>query len=139
MTKLLTKILTTGASLVSIGFGVWHFFVPKIWNWYSSMDAAATELAVAVRAVNIFFSLSLVLFGLVNVFLVFDPRGRKYPLMLVLGASCILWLVRVLFQIIHPQGSMRPGLQYGMLAAFVFVFMCYLISLVLTAVDKSYG
>ena len=88
MPRLLTKMLTTGASLVSIGFGVWHFFVPKIWNWYSYMDAAATELIVAVRAINVFFSLSLVLFGLVNLFLVFDPRGRKYPLMIVLGASC---------------------------------------------------
>jgi len=139
MPRLLTKILTTGASLVSIGFGVWHFFVPKIWNWYSYMDAAATELAVAVRAVNVFFSLSLVLFGLVDIFLVFDPRGRKYPLMIVLGASCILWLVRVLFQIIHPQGSMRPGLQYGMLSAFAIVSLCYLISFLLTAVDKSLG
>jgi hypothetical protein len=137
MPRLLTKILTTGASLVSIGFGVWHFFVPKIWNWYSYIDAAATELIVAVRAINVFFSLSLVLFGLVNLFLVFDPRGRKYPLMIVLGASCILWLVRVLFQIIRPQGSMRPMLQSGTLAAFAIVFLCYLISFILTAVDKS--
>ena len=136
---MITRILTSIASLVSIGFGIWHFFVPRAWNWYSYIDAAATELIVAVRAINAFFSLSLVLFGLVNILLVFDPRGRKYPLIIVLSASCVLWLFRVLFQIIHPQGSMRPGLQYGMLAAFVFVFLCYLISLILTAVDKSHG
>jgi hypothetical protein len=135
---LLTKILVTAASAISIGFGVWHFTVPKAWHWYSYMDAAATELSVAVWAVNVLFSLSLVLFGLVNLFLVFDSRARRYPLLVVLGASSILWLVRVLLQIVNPQGSMRPVLQYGMLAAFVFVFLCYLVSLVLVAGDKSF-
>ena len=139
MLRLLTKIFVTIAGVISMGFGIWHFFVPKIWNWYSYIDASATELIVAVRAINAFFSMSLVLFGLMNVFLAFDPRGRKYPLMIVLSASCVLWLVRIIFQIIHPQGSMRPVLQYGMLATFVFVLFCYLVSLVLTAVDKSNG
>jgi hypothetical protein len=93
-------------------------------------------LVIAVRAINVFFSLSLVLFGLVNIFLVFDHRGRKYPLMIVLSASCVLWLVRVLFQIIYPQGSQSSILEYGMLSAFVIVFLCYLISLVLIVVEK---
>ena len=135
----MTKIFVAFASVISIGFGAWHFFVPKIWNWYSYIAASATELTVAVRAINVFFSLSLVLFGLMNIFLAFDPRGRKYPLLIVLSASCVLWLARVIFQIIHPQGSTRPVLQYGMLSTFVIMFLCYLVSLVMTAVDTSRG
>ncbi len=64
--NLLVKILVMIGSSASIGFGVWHFFVPKAWKWYSYIDANATELAAAVRAINAFFSLSLVLFGIVT-------------------------------------------------------------------------
>lgn len=63
MDMLLSRILITVGSGVSIGFGIWHFFVPRIWNWYSYIDASATELILAVRALNLLFSLSLVLFG----------------------------------------------------------------------------
>ncbi len=61
------KILVTFGSLASIGFGIWHFFVPRAWKWFSYIDANATELVAAVRAINVFFSLSLVLFGIVNI------------------------------------------------------------------------
>jgi len=64
------KVLTCIASLVSIGFGVWHFFVPKIWKWYSYIDIKASELVLAVKATNIFFSLSLVLIGVMNIVLI---------------------------------------------------------------------
>ena len=46
-----------GAS-ASVGFGMWHFFVPKAWKWYSYIDINATELVAAVRAINVFFSFS---------------------------------------------------------------------------------
>jgi hypothetical protein len=64
--NLLAKILVTIGSTASIGFGIWHFSVPKVWKWYSYIDPTATELIVAVRAINVFFSLSLVLFGIME-------------------------------------------------------------------------
>ena len=56
--NLLVKILVIFGSSASIGFGIWHFFVPKAWKWYSYIDSNATELVAAVRAINAFFSLS---------------------------------------------------------------------------------
>lgn len=126
---LLLKLLVTFGSSVSIGFGVWHFFVPKAWKWYSYMAPAATELAVAVRAINVFFSLSLVLFGLMNILFIFGARANRYAVIVLLAATCVLWLTRLAFQIIYPQGSINPALQYGMLVAFVIVTLCYLVSL----------
>jgi hypothetical protein len=38
------KILVMIGSSASIGFGIWHFFVPTAWNWYSYIDSNATEL-----------------------------------------------------------------------------------------------
>ena len=128
--NLLIKILVILGSSASIGFGIWHFFVPRAWKWYSYMDINATELVVAVRAINAFFSLSLVLFGIVNILLIYGDRSNKYSIIVLLAATCILWLTRVLFQVVYPQGSLYPGLQYGMLSAFVIVSLCYIIALI---------
>jgi hypothetical protein len=129
--NLLVKIFVMIGSSASIGFGIWHFFVPNVWNWYSYIDINATELVAAVRAINAFFSLSLVLFGMVNILLVYGDRSNRYSIIVMLAATCILWLTRVAFQVIYPQGSLYPGLQYGMLSAFMIIALCYAISLMM--------
>jgi hypothetical protein len=116
-------------SIASIGFGIWHFFVPEIWKWSSYIASDATELVVAVRAINMLLSLSLVLFGIVNILLVFGGRANRYSIIVMLAATCVLWLTRLVFQIIYPQGSMNSVLQYGMLSAFIIVSLCYIIAL----------
>jgi len=127
--NLLVMILVIFGSSASIGFGIWHFFVPTAWKWYSYIDINATELVAAVLAINAFFSLSLVLFGIVNILLIYGDRSNRYSIIVMLAATCVLWLTRVSFQVIYPQGSLYPGLQYGMLSAFVIITLCYLISL----------
>ena len=137
--NLLVKIFVMIGSSASIGFGIWHFFVPKAWNWYSYIDINATELVAAVRAINVFFSLSLVLFGIVNILLIYGDKSNRYSIIVMLAATSILWLTRVLFQVIYPQGSLYPGLQYGMLSAFMIVSLCYVISLMYYLVPKTSG
>jgi hypothetical protein len=132
----LVKILVMVGSSTSIGFGVWHFFVPKAWNWYAYIDARATELIVAVRAINVFFSLSLVLFGVLNLLFIYGGKANRYSIIVMLAATCILWLTRLVFQLIYPQGSLNPVLQYGMLSAFIVVNLCYLISLFVVVLQK---
>jgi hypothetical protein len=134
--KLLVKILVMIGSSASIGFGMWHFFVPKAWNWYSYIDINATELVAAVRAINVFFSLSLVLFGIVNILFIYGDKSNRYSIIVMLAATCILWMTRVAFQLIYPQGSMNAVLQYGMLSAFIIVSLCYIISLYIMVSQK---
>ena len=134
--NLFVKILVTVGSTASIGFGIWHFFVPKAWNWFSYMDARATELIVAVRAINVFFSLSLVLFGLLNMLFVHGGKANRYSIIVMLTATCFLWLTRLVFQLIYPQGTINPVLQHGMLSAFIVINLCYLISLCMIASQK---
>lgn len=129
---LLVKIFVMIGSSASIGFGVWHFFVPGLWNWYAYIDSHATELVAAVRAINIFFSLSLVLFGIINMLLIFGGKANRYSIIVVLAATSLLWLTRVFLQVIYPQGSLYPGMQYGLLAAFTLISLCYVISLMIT-------
>lgn len=132
------RILITLGSAASIGIGIWHFFVPTIWNWDSYINDSATELVVAVRALNVFFSLSLVLFGLMNLLMVFGPRTSRYAAFVVLGPTCLLWSARVVMQLLYPQGSMNAILQYGLLLSFASVLVCYAVSLFVVAARKDF-
>lgn len=125
------KILTYAGSIVSIGFGMWHFFVPTIWKWYSYIDVKALELVLAIRATNIFFSFSLVLIGLMNIVLVSSRHSSKHTIITILAVNIILWLTRVVLQIIAPQGTINFFIQYGMLSTFVLVLILYVGALVL--------
>ena len=130
------RILTLVGSVCTAGFGVWHFFVPKAWNWYSYIAPEATELVTAVRAINVFFSLSLVLFAVVDVLIVFGAKSRCASVVL-LTATAVLWAVRCALQVIYPQGSINPILQYGMLAAFMLIFACFACAALLAAFGKQ--
>jgi hypothetical protein len=48
-----------------------------------------------------------------------------YPLVVVLGASSLPWLARVVMQMICPQGTINQAMQYGMLSGFRVVFLFY--------------
>lgn len=137
--NLLVKILVIIGSLSSIGFGIWHFFVPKLWNWYSFIDPKATELIVAVRAINVFFSLVLVMFGIINILFIYGDHANRFSILVMLTVTSILWLTRLSFQLIYPQGSLYPGLQYGMLAAFAIIALCHLIPLLMIWIQKDVG
>jgi hypothetical protein len=112
-------------SVISIGFGIWHFFVPSIWNWYGYIAPEATELVLAVRAINVFFSLCLVLTGAANLLAMALGALHERSFAILLGVSLILWILRVAMQIAYPQGSMLPALQFGMLGAFLFCAALY--------------
>lgn len=119
----------TIGSVISIGFGLWHFFVPSIWNWYSYFDKTATELMIAVQAINIFFSLLLVLLGIANMLFVFRRLQDNFPTSVMLSISTILWTTRVILQLVYPQGSQNPIIQYSMLLTFILVWGCFTLSL----------
>ena len=136
--NLLVKIFVMIGSSASIGFGIWHFFVPNAWKWYSYIDSNATELVAAVRAINAFFSLSRVLFGIINILLIYGDRSNRYSIIVTLAATSLLWLTRVAFQLMYPQGSLYPGLQYGMLTAFLIISFCYITSLLVILSQKAF-
>jgi len=128
---MLSKVFCTVGSVITIGFGLWHFFVPKIYNWYSYINKDAPELVAAVRAINLFFSLSLVLFGTTNLIFAYLIKDSKSGFAVMMAVSAVLWIARVIMQIFYPQGSTSSALQYGMLSCFVIVFLLFTFSFIL--------
>lgn len=133
----LSTFMVTASSLVSIAFGLWHFFVPGIWDWYSYVNAESPELVIAIRATNVFFSLSLVLFGALNLLFVYRKPMVGYYVRTLLWANVLLWATRVGLQITYPQGTEMTGLAPLMLFIFSAVLAGYLIPLFIWPVLRS--
>ena len=70
---------------------------------------SATELVLAVRAVNVFFSLSLVLFGVMNLLMAYGQNANRYSVLVVLGATCVLGPPGWSAASSYPQGSAGGG------------------------------
>ncbi len=132
---MLVRVLTTAGSIITIGFGMWHFFVPTIWHWHTYIDSKATELVRAIQAINICFSLSLVLIGLMNILFIWSGETNRFSILVVLSASVGLWVTRLILQIAYPQGSITPSLRYGMLLTFLLVTALYFASFVVIVVQ----
>jgi hypothetical protein len=137
MNNSLVKILVTIGSIISIGFGLWHFFVPSIWDWYSYIVPEATELVIAIRAINFLFSLLLILLGVANILCVFKFSKYKFQTIIIFSISTILWATRVILQIVYPQGSQNQIIQYSMLVIFSIVLACFSISLLQILTQKE--
>ncbi|MBU0528301.1 hypothetical protein KKF86_00875, partial [bacterium] len=56
--KFANIILIVGL-LISCAFGVWHFFIPYQFHWYSYIPSAPREIIVSIDWINFFFSLFL--------------------------------------------------------------------------------
>ena len=134
--RILCRILVTVGSAVTICLGLWHFFIPKIWDWYSYISPNAPELVIAVRAINMFFSLCLVLFGVVNILFIHGTNSNRYSVTVMLSATSILWLVRSVLQVAYPQGSQNPAIQYGMLVLFIATLLCFSVPLLIISSQK---
>jgi hypothetical protein len=78
-----------------------------------------------------------VLFGIVNLLLIYGNKSNRYSIIVMLAATCIMWVTRSVFQLIYPQGSISPVLQYGMLSAFIIISLCYIVSLLIMVSQKS--
>ncbi len=113
---------------VALGFGLWHFFVPGLYGWQSYVPDAPQSLVDAVAATNFFLSFSLSMVGASNIVMPLladseTPLGRYW-----LWANVGLWTTRAVYQVMRPQGSHNPALQWGMTGAFVLTDLLFIIA-----------
>jgi hypothetical protein len=133
-TNKLFRLLVIAGGTVSVGFGIWHFFVPATYGWWAAIVDETGELVRAVRAINIFFSLSLAIFGLQSILFTLHEWANLFVMRVQLAAMTALWTARVALQIAYPQGALI-GIAPIMLGSFVIVLLCFLVPLVLVRAE----
>jgi hypothetical protein len=113
---------------VALGFGLWHFAVPGIYGWQSYVPDAPQSLVDAVAATNFFMSFSLSLVGATNIAMPLlsdsaEPVSRYW-----LWANVGLWTTRAVYQLVKPQGTHNPALQWGMAGAFIATDLLFIVA-----------
>ncbi|KAF0214624.1 MAG: hypothetical protein FD178_2256 [Ignavibacteria bacterium] len=127
----LEKILLVVGGSITLCFGVWHFFVPTKYNWFSYTPSLPSELKRAIEASNFFLSTMLVLFGIVTMYFAISETSEVKIMMITMS---VLWLIRTIYQIVEPQGSLIPGLTVILTVVFFATSLCFIIPLILIGV-----
>ena len=122
--------------LVTLGFGVWHVFIPSMFGWYDYLQDDPVELSRAIGASNFFLSFSLSLIGATSVAFpsLFPDSGPANTVWL--WANVGLWTARSIYQAVAPQGSQVPGLAQSMLAGFIVTDLLFIFSAVVNSLPQ---
>lgn len=128
LTVSLGDVCQIAGGTVALGFGLWHFTVPGAYGWQSYVPEAPQTLVDAVAATNFFMSFSLSLIGASNIVMPLlaesaTPVGRYW-----LWANVGLWTTRAAYQLVKPQGSHNPALQWGMTGAFILTDLLFIVA-----------
>lgn len=131
------KILLIVGGSITLCFGVWHFFVPTNYKWFSYLTTVPNELKNAIKASNFFISAMLVILGVETLYFTIVESSEIAIIMILMSG---LWLIRTVYQIVNPQGSSIQHRAEVMTAIFVFASLCFIIPLIIelvNAVNKS--
>ena len=132
----LEKILLVVGGIITLCFGVWHFFVPTKFNWFGYIPSLPSELKRAIEASNFFLSTMLLLLGIVTMYFAINETPEIKIMMILMS---MLWLARTIYQIVKPQGSLVSGLSVMITAVFVLTASCFIIPLILTCIKIING
>jgi hypothetical protein len=126
MKKIIIVFLNT-ACIISCIVGILHFFAPYLFQWYSYIPGAPIEIYQSINYIN--FCFSLLLTGISLLLIVVQKKlfaGLK-ELRLFYAFFCLVWLSRVIIQIIWPWPS---SLQILLVIGFVMEFIFTLIPII---------
>ena len=82
--------------------GVWHFFVPWLYQWYTYIPQEYQNLIVGIDYTNLCFSL--LLFGSSFILLLWGKKvfARNKEALTIYGFITLVWLFRVGLTVIEP-------------------------------------
>ena len=87
---------------LSLLVGIWHFFVPRLYRWYSYIPQEYQNLIVGIDYTNLCFSL--LLSGLSFILLVWGKKvfARNKEALTIYGFITLVWLLRASLTVIEP-------------------------------------
>jgi magnesium-transporting ATPase (P-type) len=117
--------------IVSMLFGVWHFFVPYIFQWYSYIPGEYENLIVGIDYTNFFFSLLLTGISLLLIVLGKKVFSGNKETLVFYGFLGFVWFCRTAITFIEPW-PLEPvawaayGQQISAILVFVLLFIPFI-------------
>ena len=101
MKKLMKVMYYLGLSL-SMAVGIWHFFVPHLYQWYDYLPMQYENLIVGIDYTNYFFSLLLTGLSLLLILSGKKAFAANREIIVFYGFLAFVWLNRALITFVHP-------------------------------------
>jgi hypothetical protein len=122
------KILYYAGTTLSLLVGIWHFFVPRMFQWYSYIPNEYENLIVGIDWTNFFFSLLLSGLSLLLIILSKKVFAVNKDVFAFYGFLVFVWLCRAAITFIEPW-PLEPiaWAAYGQQIAAFFIFILLLI------------
>lgn len=114
-----TKVLFNIACIISFMVGLVHFFAPYAFKWYSYILDAPVEIYQSINYINFCFSFLLSGFSLILLLVQKQLFAGLKELKIFYFFFILLWLSRVIVQIVWPWPS---SLQFWLVVAFALEF-----------------
>lgn len=130
------KIYIITGLVITLMFGIWHLFVPKLYKWFSYIPETPQELKNAITATNFFLSLALILISVLSYLVFYYSNPSDIIIRIICVPLGMLWLARLIYQVFIPQGLMIHNLRYYLLIIFLIPTLCFILPLINTLGGK---
>jgi hypothetical protein len=96
------KVLYYAGTTLSLLVGIWHFFVPWMFQWYSYIPGEYENLIVGIDWTNFFFSLLLSGFSLLLILLSKKVFAGNKEVLVFYGFLVFVWFCRAAITFVEP-------------------------------------
>jgi hypothetical protein len=126
-----------GLSLSTL-VGIWHFFVPYLFQWHSYIPNEYKSLIVGIDWINFFFSFLLSGYSLLLLIMRKKVFSKNKEMLIMYGFMVFVWFCRVVITFINPWPLEPVALvAYGQQIATFVIFLLQLIPFVYLLRKKS--
>lgn len=94
------KIALTAGAVLYISIGLYHIFLPYIWNWQEFSKLMPDMIEWALYATNFFMSFLMVLLGVFTITIVIKNTLQNNIYIIYICA--LFWIANIVYQIILP-------------------------------------
>ena len=123
-----SKVLYYVGVTMSMLMGLWHFFVPWMFQWYSYIPDEYEVLIVSINWVNLCFSLFL--FGISLIMLLWGKKIFMYnkEAITIYGFLVIVWIFRAVIAVVNPcPPEANVWLSYGQFIGSILIVIMMII------------
>ena len=96
------QILYSAGLILSALVGVWHFFVPKMFQWYNYIPDEYENLITGINWTNFFFSLLLTGYSLILLIMRKKVFSGEKDILIMYGFMVFVWFCRAAITFIEP-------------------------------------
>jgi hypothetical protein len=135
--KTLMRVLLNTGFAISLLFGVWHFFIPYMFQWYSYIPTAPRPIIVSIDWINFLFSLLLAgnsILLIINQKKIVKKEKSIFSFYLLL---LLCWFARVVITFIDPWNQPFQFMDIIQITVFTIEFIILLIPCLYFFIRKS--